>query len=122
VTRGKFTDDAAAAASGVNRGNILALTDIPNALAASVENGGLILDEQELSKDFFDLRTGFAGEVLQKFVNYRARLAIVVADTSAYGSRFSELVYEHRTNRSVRFFTSVQLARQWLAYNPVAKC
>jgi hypothetical protein len=96
--------------------------DIPTALAASVEGGGLVLDEKQLCPDFFDLRTGLAGEVLQKFVNYRARLAIIVADSSAYGSRFSELVYEHRTHRSVRFFTSAQLAHQWLAYNPVAKC
>ena len=101
---------------------ILALSDIPGALSASVENGGLILDEHDLSRDFFDLKTGFAGELLQKFVNYRARLAIIVADASAYGSRFGELVYEHRTNSSVRFFASAQLARQWLAYNPVAKC
>jgi hypothetical protein len=101
---------------------VLTLGDIPDALSASVENGGLILDEKELSPDFFDLRTGFAGELLQKFVNYRARLAIVIADSSAYGSRFSELVYEHRSHRVVRFFDSPQLARQWLAYNPVTKC
>jgi len=101
---------------------ILALSDIPQALSASVDSGGLIVDEKQLSMDFFDLRTGFAGEVLQKFTNYRARLAIVVADPAAYGSRFSELIYEHRTNRSVRFFGSEQLARQWLAYNPVARC
>jgi hypothetical protein len=96
--------------------------DIPTALSASMENGGLVLDEKDLSAEFFDLRTGFAGAVLQKFANYRARLAIVVADASAYGSRFSELVYEHRTNRSVRFFTTGQQARLWLAYNPVTKC
>ena len=102
--------------------HIRKLSDIPDALSASVDNGGLILDEQDLGKDFFDLRTGFAGEVLQKFVNYRARLAIVVADASVHGSRFNELVYEHRTHRSVRFFSSAQLARQWLAYNPVTKC
>ena len=101
---------------------VLALSDIADALSASVENGGLILDEKDLSKDFFELRTGFAGELLQKFVNYRARLAIVVADAAAYGSRFSELVYEHRSHRSVRFFSSQQLARQWLAYSPVTKC
>ena len=101
---------------------ILALSDIPQALSASVDSGGLIVDEKQQSVDFFDLRTGFAGEVLQKFTNYRARLAIVVADPAAYGSRFSELIYEHRTNRSVRFFGSEQLARQWLAYNPVARC
>ena len=101
---------------------VLAPGDIPDALSASVENGGLILDEQQLSPDFFDLRTGFAGELLQKFSNYRARLAIVVTDSSAYGSRFSELVYEHRSHPAVRFFGSAQLARQWLAYNPIVKC
>jgi len=97
-------------------------TDISAALNASVENGGLLLDEKHLSAEFFDLRTGLAGEVLQKFTNYRARLAIVVADASAYGSRFSELIYEHRTHKSVRFFSSEQLARQWLTYNPITKC
>ena len=29
---------------------------------------------------------------------------------------------EHRTHRSVRFFATEQLARQWLAYNPITKC
>ena len=91
-------------------------------LGASIDNGGLVLDEQQLAADFFDLRTGLAGEVLQKFTNYRARLAIVIADDTAYGSRFSELIYEHRTHRSVRFFATEQLARQWLAYNPITKC
>ena len=97
-------------------------SDISAALSSSVENGGLVLHEKDLSADFFDLRTGLAGEVLQKFTNYRARLAIVVADAAAYGGRFSELIYEHRTHKSVRFFTSEQLARQWLTYNPIAKC
>jgi len=101
---------------------IRSLGDIPTARGASVEGGGLVLDEKELSVDFFNLRTGFAGEVLQKFTNYRARLAILVADPSAYGSRFSELAYEHRSHRFVRFFSSGQLARQWLDYNPIAKC
>ena len=96
--------------------------DIGTALGESVERGGLVLDEKQLSAEFFDLRTGLAGEVLQKFTNYRARLAIVVADSNAYGNRFSELAYEHRTHRSVRFFATEQLARQWLDYNPVAKC
>jgi hypothetical protein len=101
---------------------IVSLSDVPNALSESIAAGGIVIDEQDLSPDFFDLRTGFAGEVLQKFTNYRARLAIVVADPAAYGSRFSELAHEHRTHKCVRFFASGQLARQWLAYNPIAKC
>ncbi len=98
------------------------VADIPVALGASIDQGGLMLDESELGGDFFDLRTGLAGEVLQKFTQYRALLAIVVADPNAYGARFSELIHEHRTHRHVRFFTSVQLARQWLSYNPVTRC
>ena len=96
--------------------------DIVKALGAAMESGGLLLDESRLGETFFDLRSGLAGEVLQKFTTYRVRLAIVVADASAYGPRFSELVYEHRAHGAVRFFATEQLARQWLAYNPVARC
>jgi hypothetical protein len=96
--------------------------DIADALGASIDAGGIVLDEMQLGPDFFDLRTGLAGEVFQKFTNYRARLAIVVADESAYGSRFSELIYEHRSHKQVRFFASAQRARQWLNYLPIAKC
>jgi len=96
--------------------------DIADALSASIDAGGLVLDEAHLGPDFFDLRTGLAGEVFQKFTNYRARLAIVVADPSRYGGRFGELMYEHRTHKQVRFFDSAHRARQWLAYLPVAKC
>ena len=96
--------------------------DIANALNAGMAAGGLMLDESQLGPKFFDLGTGLAGEVFQKFTNYRVRLAIVVADAKAHGARFSELVYEHRNHNAVRFFTTGQLARQWLAYNPVARC
>jgi hypothetical protein len=101
---------------------IHASSDIADALGHCIDSGGLLLHESQLSADFFDLRTGLAGEVLQKFTQYRALLAIVVADSNAFGSRFGELIHEHRTHRNVRFFTSEQLARQWLSYNPVARC
>jgi hypothetical protein len=101
---------------------IRATADIATALGAGMHGGGLLLDEGQLGADFFDLRTGLAGEVLQKFTNYRVRLAIVIADAQVYGGRFSELMREHRTHNAVRFFASEQLARQWLTYNPVVKC
>ena len=101
---------------------ILTANDISAALAASVERGGLILDEKELSPDFFDLKTGLAGQVLQKFVNYRTKLAVIVRDPAGYGASFSELVYEHRTHPNVRFFSAEQTARQWLAQLSSGKC
>jgi hypothetical protein len=96
--------------------------DIANALSAGMDGGGLLLDESQLGEKFFDLRSGLAGEVLQKFTNYRVRLAIVIADGSAHGARFSELVHEHRAHNAVRFFENAKLARQWLTYNPIVKC
>jgi Domain of unknown function (DUF4180) len=96
--------------------------DIAGALSIAMERGGLLMDETHLGPDFFDLRTGLAGEIFQRFTNYRVRLAIVVAEPEAYGPRFRELAYEHRAHDCVRFFASAQLARQWLAYIPVVRC
>lgn len=101
---------------------IRGVADITQALGAGMDSGGLLLDESQLGADFFDLRTGLAGEVLQRFTNHRVRLAIVVVDAQAYGSRFRELVHEHRAHDAVRFFDTERRARQWLAYNPVVKC
>jgi len=96
--------------------------DISAALSASVERGGLVLDENDLTPDFFDLKTGLAGQVLQKFVNYRTKLAIIVRDASIYGGRFGELMYEHRVHPTLRFFNAEQSARQWLSQMPSGKC
>jgi hypothetical protein len=96
--------------------------DISAALKASVERGGLVLDEKDLSPDFFDLKTGLASQVLQKFVSYRTKLALIVRNPSSHGGRFGELVHEHRIHPTVRFFSSEQPARQWLAQMPSGKC
>ena len=37
----------------------------------------IILYERNITHDFFDLQTRLAGEILQKFSNYRIRLVIV---------------------------------------------
>ena len=37
----------------------------------------LIIREYNLNSNFFDLKTGFAGEILQKFSNYDVKLAII---------------------------------------------
>jgi hypothetical protein len=90
------------------------LSDINDVLAASIERGSLVVTERDLCPEFFDLRTGFAGELLQKFVNYRVRLAVVLSDPNAYGERFSELVSEHLTHDTVRFFRFEEDACRWL--------
>jgi hypothetical protein len=54
---------------------------------------------------FFSLRTGLAGEIMQKFVNYRMRLA-VVGDISAHvaaSTALRDLVIESNRGRHVWF-------------------
>jgi hypothetical protein len=36
----------------------------------------IITEDKHFSTDFFDLRSGLAGEILQKFSNYRMKLTI----------------------------------------------
>ena len=88
--------------------------DITDALRGSLEPGGLLLAEEDLGPKFYDLRTGLAGELFQKVVNYRGRLAIVIRDARVHGDRFGELAYEHRNHPAIRFFAERAPALQWL--------
>lgn len=97
-----------------DRVQIRSVADISDAIAHAFEHGGLLLSESNLCSEFFDLRSGLAGEMMQKFVNYRIRLAIVVVAPDAHGERFCELVHEHENHPTVRFFVSEAEAREWL--------
>jgi hypothetical protein len=86
--------------------SIRSFSDISDALGACIGAAGLILTENDLAPEFFDLRSGLAGELFQKFINYRVRVAIVLPDPEAYGERFSELAYEHISHKMIRFVRS----------------
>lgn len=79
------------------------------------EFGGMILHEINIAPEFFDLRTGIAGEVLQKFSTYRFRLAIA-GDFSKYESRaLQDFIFESNKQRHVCFVASVAEALEKLA-------
>jgi hypothetical protein len=95
--------------------SIRSFTDISDALAACMGVNGLILMESDLAPEFFDLRSGLAGELFQKFTNYKKRVAIVLPDPQAYGERFGELAYEHASHSVIRFVRSKAEAQTWLS-------
>jgi hypothetical protein len=97
--------------SGISIGSF---TDNSEALGACIGTDGLVLTENDLAPEFFDLHSGLAGELFQKFVNYKLRIAIVLPDPDAYGERFSELAYEHRSHNMIRFVGSQDEAIAWL--------
>jgi hypothetical protein len=76
--------------------SIRSFSDISDAIAACLSSEGLILTEGDLAQEFFDLRSGLAGELFQKCINYNVRLAIVLPNPEAYGERINELAYEHK--------------------------
>jgi len=94
--------------------SIRSFSDISDAIGVCISAWGLILTENDLAPEFFDLRSGLAGELFQKFINYKKRVAIVLPDPEAYGERFGELAYEHRSHSMIRFFHSKDEAKAWL--------
>ena len=64
---------------------------------------GVIIYEKNIVSDFFDLKNGMAGEILQKFSNYRVRL-ILLGDFSKYRRKsIREFIFESNKGKLVNF-------------------
>jgi len=75
----------------------------------------LVLHEADFVPDFFVLKTKLAGEVLQKFSNYRVRLAIVGNWSEVDSSSLRDFIRESNAGRIVFFANSEQEAMNRLA-------
>lgn len=74
----------------------------------------IALNKEAISEDFFSLRTGLAGEVLQKFINYKMKFAIV-GDFSKYESKaLRDFIFESNNGKDIFFLASEQDAVQKL--------
>lgn len=92
--------------------------DALNLMATAQYQGGggsLVIFKESLNEDFFDLKTRFAGEVLQKFSNYNVRLAIV-GDFSQYKSKaLHDFIYECNKGKLIFWASSIEAALDALA-------
>ena len=67
----------------------------------------IILHEKNIIPTFFDLKSGMAGEILQKFYTYNVCLSIV-GDFSKYISNsLHDFIYESNKGRHISFVSSV---------------
>lgn len=70
----------------------------------------VIIRSDSFASGFFDLRTGMAGDILQKFSNYRMRLAIV-GDFSHLKSRsWRDFIRESNRGKTVCFMHTLEEA------------
>ncbi|NMC55728.1 MAG: DUF4180 domain-containing protein [Eubacteriaceae bacterium] len=89
----------------------LLLYDINSALdfiaTVNYETGcrNIAINKESIAEDFFILSSGLAGEILQKFVNYHIKFAII-GDFSKYSSKaLKDFIYECNKGNDI-FFVS----------------
>ena len=63
---------------------------------------------------FFQLKTGLAGAVLQRFAIYHVRAAMVVAPELSHQGRFGEMVQEANRGRQFHVANTESEAVDWL--------
>ena len=92
------------------------ISDVQSALdfmmSVNYETGShsIVLNKEAVSPDFFVLSTRIAGEVLQKFITYQFKLAIV-GDFSGYTSKpLKDFIYESNKGRDIFFVSSEENA------------
>lgn len=74
----------------------------------------LLIHAETLPPEFFQLKTGLAGQVLQKFVNYEIVAAMVVPESVLQEGRFAEMALEANRARQFHFAASEAEAVAWL--------
>lgn len=86
--------------------------DILDIMADAGYNGcsGLIIYADTLNKDFFDLKTGLAGDILQKFSNYRMKLAIIGDFSDIKSKSLRDFIRESNNTGSINFVGSLEEA------------
>ncbi len=78
---------------------------------------GILLEEKNITPDFFDLTTGIAGEILQKFSTYNMYLAII-GDFSRYSSKsLRDFIYESNKTGRINFLRTSEEAIRVLDRN-----
>ena len=107
MTIEKITKDGKTAA--VISGNEKVITDAQSALDLimtakyDAETNLIAVDKNAIVEEFFVLGSGIAGEILQKFINYHAKIAIF-GDFSKYTSKpLKDFIYESNKGRDIFF-------------------
>jgi hypothetical protein len=71
----------------------------------------IIIHETNITPDFFDLKTRLAGEVLQKFSNYRVQLVIIGEFSKYPGKSIRDFIYESNKGKIVNFLPTIETAK-----------
>ena len=106
----------------INSNEIL-ISDVQSALdfiaTINFETGcnRIILNKSAICEDFFHLSTKLAGEIVQKFINYHVKIAII-GDFSVYESKsLKDFIYESNRGKDIFFLSDEKEAINKLSMN-----
>lgn len=78
------------------------------------ESNKIVIHQSNITEEFFDLKTRLAGDILQKYVNYHIKLA-VLGNFEVYSSNsLKDFIYECNKGGQVFFLEDEQSAIQAL--------
>ena len=75
----------------------------------------LLLHAHNLTPEFFDLKTGLAGEILQKYTNYKLKLVIVGDFSNVTSQSLRAFILESNRGRQVAFMPDRAAALEHIA-------
>ena len=108
VTRNNIT--AAVVGKGEKVTGVQQALDIMASAVYACDCTGVVFYKESLGENFFDLKTGYAGEILQKFSTYKMKIAII-GDFSVYKSRsLRDFIYESNNGNCAFFVKSMEAA------------
>ncbi len=94
-------------------GIIISTADEGSQLLADLYYQGfdiIVIKAEQFHPDFFELRTGLAGEIMQKCSNWRVRL-VIIGDFSRVSSKsLRDLIYESNKGKLVNFVGTIKEA------------
>jgi hypothetical protein len=91
--------------------------DIISLMEGCFENctEALLIYPENITERFFDLKSGEAGNILQKLRNYKIRTAMVCPPGKIiFSNRFEEMMSEENRNPYFRIFHNYNNAENWL--------
>ncbi|MDM5438940.1 DUF4180 domain-containing protein [Bacillus hominis] len=105
----------------VVRNDTVLISDVQSALdlMATVQyeadSKRIAINKSLISESFFDLKTRLAGDILQKFINYSVKIAII-GDFSMYNSKsLKDFIYECNKGKDIFFLATEQQAIEKLS-------
>ena len=68
----------------------------------------IILKKENIVEDFYNLSTGIAGEILQKFSTYRKRMAIIGDFEITKSKSLRDFIYESNKTKQIIFVKTLE--------------